>query len=58
MLIIAPGKEAYRETFSIFFKVKVCCVSHKNRFIEAILMSTCTYNIPFSGVVGWCDGAG
>ena len=26
MLIIAPGQEAHRNIFSIFFNMKVCCV--------------------------------
>ena len=43
-----------RDIFSIFYKIKVCCVfslesphrGDSNRLIEAILMST--HNIPFS----------
>ena len=32
--------------FLIFYNMKVYCVSHYNRLVEAILMST--HNIPFS----------
>ena len=41
-------------SFTIFFYLKVYCMFHKNRLIEAILMST----LGWGGGVGWCDGPG
>ena len=50
MLITAPGQEAKRDIFSIFFNMKVYCVfileSPHRGDDEAILMST--HNIPLS----------
>ena len=56
MLLIAPGQEAQRDIFLIFFNMKVYCVLSKHNILVSLQTLKITLNYPKSATMEFFQG--